>query len=370
MKITLITQIYPDLGISVYTDHLINSLQSKIDRIDVIGFKKIYPDFLYPVKNTNEKIEPHYNDHVKIKRVIVWWNFFTWIKAAFLCRTKVVHYQWWTHILFPIFFLLLLVNKLRGKTNIITAHNILSHESKKFSKLANKIIFSFGDHFIVHNKKSKRQLEKLFNVAADKISIIPIAVYNRLYIRYDKTEARQILSWDKDLKYLLFAGHIRQYKGLELLLRAFAEIAQNNPEARLVVAGQIWGEWEKYAQIINFFGLNNRVIIKTKYLSNKELSLYISAADLAIMPYDKFDGSSGLLKTFLYFGIPIIASDIDDFREQLDKRNLFHAGSVAALTRKINLFLSNPNVFATTNLSINDWRQNAVKHLHIYKKYV
>ncbi|GAH33224.1 unnamed protein product, partial [marine sediment metagenome] len=58
MKVTLIGTLPPIKGLSPYCQELLKSLSENIE-VEFIGFKKLYPDFLYPggtrVKDNNYK---------------------------------------------------------------------------------------------------------------------------------------------------------------------------------------------------------------------------------------------------------------------------------------------------------------------------
>jgi len=47
MKVTLIGTLPPIKGISPYCQELLKSLSKRVE-VEFIGFKKLYPDFLYP----------------------------------------------------------------------------------------------------------------------------------------------------------------------------------------------------------------------------------------------------------------------------------------------------------------------------------
>jgi glycosyltransferase involved in cell wall biosynthesis len=49
---------------------------------------------------------------------------------------------------------------------------------------------------------------------------------------------RALLGISPTERVILFLGRIHEYKGIELLIRAFAEIAQSRPDVRLVIAGR------------------------------------------------------------------------------------------------------------------------------------
>jgi len=49
MKVTLIDTLLPIKGLSSYCQELFKSLSKRVE-FEFIGFKKLYPDFLYPAR--------------------------------------------------------------------------------------------------------------------------------------------------------------------------------------------------------------------------------------------------------------------------------------------------------------------------------
>ena len=64
-------------------------------------------------------------------------------------------------------------------------------------------------------------------------------------------------------KTLLFFGLIREYKGLDILLEAFATL---DDSFQLVIAGEPYGSFEKYRKIIDASGCSNRIHLFLKYI--------------------------------------------------------------------------------------------------------
>ena len=120
MKITVLTSLYPDKGISIYSEHFLSSIAQHNIKIEVISFKKLYPNFLYPNGSKDKKHQNiKYRTNIKIKKIITWYNPFSWIKSGFLISGDIIHIQWWTYFLFPVYFIILLIGKYVKKKKII-----------------------------------------------------------------------------------------------------------------------------------------------------------------------------------------------------------------------------------------------------------
>jgi glycosyltransferase involved in cell wall biosynthesis len=104
---------------------------------------------------------------------------------------------------------------------------------------------------------------------------------------------------------ILFFGLIRQYKGLDVLLRAMAEV----PNARLVVAGDPLDPVEPLQRLASGLGVADRVEWRLGFLPDEAIPALMAEATLVALPYRKID-SSGVLATALGHGRPAVVTDV------------------------------------------------------------
>ena len=105
--------------------------------------------------------------------------------------------------------------------------------------------------------------------------------------------------------YVLFFGRIEQYKGVELVYKAFTE-SDALKDTTLVIAGS----GEIYFQ--RDLSKENNIIIINRYINDEEIANLFRHARITIYPYLSAT-QSGVLSLSCYFGVPIIASDIPFF---------------------------------------------------------
>ena len=142
MQITIISSLPPIKGISPYTINFLNALAQKIS-ISFLGFNKIYPSFLHPAEIYDNSSKKFKNKNITIRNTLNWYNPIGWIIEAFKIKTKIIHAQWWSFPLAPIYFIILGINKLKGKKIILTIHNIKPHEQNVIINFLNKLVFFF-----------------------------------------------------------------------------------------------------------------------------------------------------------------------------------------------------------------------------------
>nr|MDA3813342.1 glycosyltransferase [Candidatus Cloacimonadota bacterium] len=86
-------------------------------------------------------------------------------------------------------------------------------------------------------------------------------------------------------KIILFFGYIKQYKGLELLIRSLPNIICKIENAHLLIVGEVYGDTIKYYNTIKETGLEDRVTFIDRFVKDEEIELFFKAADVLALPY-------------------------------------------------------------------------------------
>jgi glycosyltransferase involved in cell wall biosynthesis len=159
-----------------------------------------------------------------------------------------------------------------------------------------------------------------FGVAARDITVIPFGINDDVpNTKLTSSDARKRLGIRSNERTILFFGNIAPYKGLEVLARAFQELAARNDEYRLVVAGKVRAGCEEYVaatrQMIEAMG-RSRVIQRYEYIPDEETEVYLKAADVLVLPYREIF-QSGVLFLAYSFGLPVIVTDVGSLREDV-----------------------------------------------------
>lgn len=337
----MISTLPPIKGISPYTLGLVSELNKNIS-IDFIGFKEIYPNFLYPGGTKYTNLSPTNLRNVKNRTILTWYNPFSWIYAGFTIKGNIVHAQWWSYVLAPIYITILSICRLRRKKIVLTIHNVNPHENKVLFNIFNKIILFFGDYFIVHSNQNKKVFRKTSHISTEKIFVIPHGLINSNQTKDINQEfARRKLGYQKKDKVILFFGIIRPYKGLDLLIEAFKKL--DIIHKKLIIAGKCWEPVEKYRSLIN----NDRNIrFINNFIPDNEVELYFKSANLVILPYKKFDSSSGVGSLCLAYNKPLIVSEVGGLPDLVYKKDscVFKPNSVKELIEKMDSFFKNNQI--------------------------
>jgi glycosyltransferase involved in cell wall biosynthesis len=126
--------------------------------------------------------------------------------------------------------------------------------------------------------------------------------------------AKKRLNLDPHSGYLLFFGFIREYKGLDLLLRAFADERLRKFQIKLLIAGEFYSNPDPYLNLIKELKLEPEIELRTEFIPDDEVNFYFSAADLVVQPY-KSATQSGVTQIGYHFGKAMLVTRVGGLPE-------------------------------------------------------
>ena len=207
-------------------------------------------------------------------------------------RPDVVHVQWLPR---PRFDLRWVQRLRRDRPVVLTAHNVLPHEGEADAEQRRRLYSAF-DRVVVHTRKGAEQLEA-FGVPPEQVVRIPHGTFNAPTAESIEPPRGRTL---------LFFGLIRRYKGLDVLVRALAEI----PDARLVVAGDPLDSVKPVQRLAQELGVADRIDWRLGYLPEKEVETLMREATMVVFPHRGGEFASGTLATALGHGRPVVVTEI------------------------------------------------------------
>ena len=311
MKIALLSAFYPYRGgIAQFSAMLYRALEQE-NEVKAYTFKRQYPNFLFPGK-TQFVEEGDNADQIPARRDLDTINPFTFGKTA----RKIKEFepdlfisQYWMTFFGPSKGTV--HKRLKGTKRITILHNVIPHEKRFFDKGANNYFLKQNEGFVV---MSDAVMNDLLSLKPDaKYLRIDHPVYNQFGEKQDRNSALKKLKLNPEKKYLLFFGFIRGYKGLDLLLHALSKL---DDSIELIVAGEIYGSFDPYQEIIDKDKLADRVHLFTDYISDDQVSDFFSASDVCMLPY-KSATQSGITAISHHFDLPIIATDVGGLKESI-----------------------------------------------------
>ncbi len=304
----------------------------------------MYPALLYPGERASiDPTKPILQEpHLDVRHRLTYYNPLSWIRAAFTRPVDIFHVQWWSLALWPVSFVTMLLMRLRGKTVIITVHNVLPHDRSPLFVPASRILCRLAHKVLVHSTQNREQLVRHYRIVESRIGQVPHGVFFSKARRSDRVESRRALGIAEEAGVVLLFGAVRAYKGVDVLLQALALASSQIEEIQLVVAGKLWTEWEPYSRILEETGTTERVHLFPEYVPEERTPLFFSAADVVVLPYTSFDAQSGVAATALPSGKPMIVSRTGGLPDWVagDENWIVEPGDVDGLAQRLIRFFA------------------------------
>jgi glycosyltransferase involved in cell wall biosynthesis len=271
-------------------------------------FSLQYPGFLFPGSTQySSDLAP---EGLTIEVVINSINPFNWIKVGLRIKNEkpdLIIVRYWLPFMGPCLGTILRIVKWNKHTKVIAiVDNMIPHEKRIGDQLFTKFFVGGVDGFLTMSKKVQNDV-KTFTTKPSCVS--PHPIYDHFGETMPKVEARKLLNLEENDKVILFFGFVRAYKGLDLLIEAMNEPAIKEAGIKLVIAGEFYEAPEPYLAQIENLNLTDTVSVYNKYIGEKEVKLYASAADFIIQPY-KNATQSGVTPMAYHFLKPMLVTNV------------------------------------------------------------
>jgi D-inositol-3-phosphate glycosyltransferase len=314
-KIVLIGSAYPLRGgLATFNERLIREFRSRGDDAFIYTFSMQYPSLFFPGK-TQYSTEPAPQDlpiHIKVNSV----NPLNWLQVGNDLKNQKPDYvivKYWIPFMAPCFGTITRIIRRNNHSRIISIlDNLVPHEKRSGDELLSRFWVNSVDGFIA---MSRSVMEDIARFEPEKPKIFcPHPLYDNFGEPVEKEVAIRKLGLDPAFHYLLFFGFIRDYKGLDLLLRAMASDRLRSSQIRLIVAGEFYCDPKPYIDIITELGLGDKVIMSNDFIPDSQVVNYFCAADLVVQPY-KSATQSGVTQIAYHFNKPMVITDVGGLAE-------------------------------------------------------
>ena len=312
MRIALLSCFYPFRGgISQFNASLYLEL-GKSHTVKAFNFTRQYPEFLFPGKTQYVTKD---DDAVPIESdaLLDTANPFTYGRTYRAIRDwepDLVIISYWMSYFAPS--LGYIARRLRKRCKVISIlHNVVPHEPRFFDAPLTRYFLSGCTGNITLCDEVAEDLKRLSPKAPNITLFHPI--YGHFGEKMPREEAEKALGLKPGMRNLLFFGLIRDYKGLDILLDAFGKLDSGY---QLIVAGEPYGSFVKYRNIIDRSPAKDRIRLFTRYIKDSEVKVFFSASDLAVLPY-RSATQSGISAIAYHFEVPMVVTDVGGLRQSI-----------------------------------------------------
>lgn len=316
MKIIIVGTSHPYRGgIAAFTDRLATEFVKEDVDIEVVTFKLQYPSFLFPGKTqySDSKAPEGFPISRKVNSI----NPLNWIKVGKEIRKKnpdIVIFTYWMSFFAPCFGTMARVIKRNRHTRCIgLIHNMIPHEKSLLDKLLPPYFVKAMDGFVALSKSVLDDIASLDRHNKPRV-FAPHPLYDHFGEIMDRAEAVKHLNLDPNYRYFLFFGLVRAYKGLDLLIDAFADERLRKYPMKLLVAGEFYDDPKPYLEQIKKHGLNDFVIIENQYINDDDVKYYFNSSEMVVQPY-KSATQSGVTQIAYHFEKPMLVTNVGGLGE-------------------------------------------------------
>lgn len=180
----------------------------------------------------------------------------------------------------------------------------------------------------------------------EQVAVIPDAYDPEVYFPSDPRSARTELALPQGVPIVGYTGLTFAYRGLDLLVQAFAQVRHKHPDALLVLVGGRAHEIAELKELARRCGLPGDKVLFPGQVSQPVSARYLNASDVLVIPDTVTTMTASPLKLFEYMAVgkPIVCKDMPALREILDDGSaaFFDAGSVEALASALTSVLDDP----------------------------
>ena len=182
-----------------------------------------------------------------------------------------------------------------------------------------KRIYRLFDFVFVHFERNRAEFLQSFDIDPKKVGVIVHGnedIFRELRTS-DAAALRRRIGLD-DKPVVLFFGTLTRYKGIDLLIEAFARV-QKQTNARLVITGFPFHDFDlaSHQEETRRLGIEEHVTWVPEYIDSGDIAAWMELTSVIVFPYRDIY-QSGALHVAQTFGVPTIATKIGAMQDVIE----------------------------------------------------
>lgn len=281
-------------GISAHSANLLRALRTAGVSTLAISWLRQYPGFLYRKPETQRVAVME-----GVERVLHWARPWSWCSVGRRVRQSadLLFVPWVTPFHAPMLKILIRTSEV---SSVFLVHNAKPHEWFPATPQLTRTVLNEAKLLIAHSEAVVNDL-RTFGVTVPatviphppNIDLVPSPPPSGPPTR------------------LLFAGFIRPYKGLDLLIEALSKLPT---EYSLTVAGEFWEGSDDTRKLVSRLNIDERVTLLDDYVPDDELASLLASHHLVVAPY-RSATQSGIVPLAFAAGRPVVATSVGGLAE-------------------------------------------------------
>jgi len=315
MKITFLGPAYPYRGgLATFNERLARQFVTECKDVDIRTFTLQYPGFLFPGKS--QFTDGPAPEGIKIRRELNSINPFNWLRTGLKIRKEkadILLIRYWLPFMAPCLGTVARIVRSNKYTVVISlVDNVYPHEKRPGDSILTRFFMNSIDGAAVLSDTVQKDVEEFRKDIP--VCATPHPLFDTYGKKLERGDALSALKLDPQNSYLLFFGIIRDYKGLDILIRAFSDTRLRGRNLKLIVAGEFYDSKVHYKNLVKESGLDNDIIFYDHFIKDEDVRLFFSAADLVVQTY-KSATQSGVTQIAFHFDKPMLVTDVGGLKE-------------------------------------------------------
>jgi glycosyltransferase involved in cell wall biosynthesis len=285
-------------GIAQHSAQLVTALRARGHHVDVWSWASQYPAVLYPGRQLDPNALPFPGTRFRMR----WWDPTSWVRAGRSIRGADLLLVTW--VVPPQAVAYRAIRAAAGGTPVVAVvHNPLPHEPGRFDRVLARLLLPHLAGAVCHASSIRERLDEL----APGVPVETVAHPPNLPIHPRPLPGGP--PWK-----LLFLGHLRPYKGLDVALGALRQLVDGDLDVSLTVAGNPWRSPDEWRADVAALGITDHVHFRFGYVPDDEMDELLASHHLLVAPYVQAT-QSGVVPLAHAAGRPAVATDVGGLPE-------------------------------------------------------
>jgi glycosyltransferase involved in cell wall biosynthesis len=301
-------------GVAAHTTSLAQHLAAAGHDTVLVSWSRLYPHGLYPGEQAVPDGDPDVPPFERTTRTLrwdrpgSWWRVGRRLREADLLVVVLV-------LPAQVPALLALVRAARSGGGrrprvVVLAHNVVPHETHVGGQWLVTRLLSAADAVLVH---SAAMGEQAAAHGAHQVRVAGLPPHLPGGVPAGPASPRRGRARPDDRLAVLALGIVREYKGVDLLVEAAAQVSQ----VHLGVVGEQWGRaGERVRALVADPRLAGRVELQRGYLPGRQVAGLLAGYDVLALPYRHATASQNVLLAHAH-GLVVLATEVGTFGEQV-----------------------------------------------------
>ncbi|MFN2377334.1 MAG: glycosyltransferase [Candidatus Binatia bacterium] len=299
-------------GIAAHTARLVEHLRGRGTRAVTASYRRLYPSALFPGRSQRSSVPlpPWCEERLDVLSPASW----TSLRRDLLASEAAVVLQWWHPVAAPA--LLAVTRSLPRARLAAVCHNVLPHESLPWAALAARWVLGRCGRVLCHSASEAGRVEEVLRGRRVRTDIVvaplPCLFGEAAFAKAGLPPELEALA--EGTPYLVAAGHLRPYKGIALLARAWA-LARRPPAARLLLVGESYLAGKDRRELAELVANDPSIVVVERYVEDWEFVRFLDSS-AGLVAAHLAATQSGVLPIARALGLPTIVSDAGGLASQ------------------------------------------------------